>query len=72
MDILNGFLKPWMSQRMCQILLRCWFLFVGSIKAMKYMKNLFHIDSIHGTTTGADIFNGVENAINKKAFGGNT
>ncbi|XP_042913870.1 protein FAM200A-like [Parasteatoda tepidariorum] len=43
MDMLSGFLWPWMSQRMCQILL-----------------------SIHGTTTGTDIFKGVEMAINQR------
>nr|CAI5853075.1 unnamed protein product [Callosobruchus analis] len=33
MDMLSDFLWPWMSQRMCRILLR------SRIKAMKYMKN---------------------------------
>ncbi|XP_074026327.1 general transcription factor II-I repeat domain-containing protein 2-like [Leptinotarsa decemlineata] len=35
-------------------------------KSYEVYEELLDIDSIHGTTTGADILKGVENAINKK------
>ncbi|GFS39833.1 general transcription factor II-I repeat domain-containing protein 2B [Trichonephila inaurata madagascariensis] len=38
----------------------------GVDKSYEVYEELLDIDSIHGTTTGADIFKGVENAINKK------
>ncbi|GFY62360.1 general transcription factor II-I repeat domain-containing protein 2 [Trichonephila inaurata madagascariensis] len=38
----------------------------GVDKSYEVYEELLDIDSIHGTATGADIFKGVENAINKK------
>ncbi|GFS59142.1 proteinral transcription factor ii-i repeat domain-containing protein 2a [Trichonephila inaurata madagascariensis] len=38
----------------------------GVDKSYEVYEELLDIDSIHGTTTGADIFKGVENVINKK------
>ncbi|GFS37581.1 proteinral transcription factor ii-i repeat domain-containing protein 2a [Trichonephila inaurata madagascariensis] len=38
----------------------------GVDKSYEVYEELLDIDSIHGTTTGADIFKGGENAINKK------
>ncbi|GFY78348.1 general transcription factor II-I repeat domain-containing protein 2 [Trichonephila inaurata madagascariensis] len=38
----------------------------GVDKSYEVYEELLDIDSIHGTTNGADIFKGVENAINKK------
>ncbi|GFY45204.1 proteinral transcription factor ii-i repeat domain-containing protein 2a [Trichonephila inaurata madagascariensis] len=40
----------------------------GVDKSYEVYEELLDIDSIHGTTTGADIFKGVENAIIKRTF----